>query len=71
MDDVFQPSRPATSKRDDIISEPLCEDPPAAMRHLTREPPREQSEAHLSARRRQIGDVPDVPAVNSPGDRRA
>jgi hypothetical protein len=49
MDDVFQPSRPATSKRDNIFSEPLREDPPAAMRHLTREPPREQSEVRLSA----------------------
>jgi hypothetical protein len=50
MDDVFQPCRPAPSKRDDVFSEPLCEDPPAAMRHLTFEAPREQSEAHLSAR---------------------
>jgi hypothetical protein len=50
MDDVFQPSRPATSKRDNILSKPLREDPPAAMRHLTREPPRQQSEVHLFAR---------------------
>jgi hypothetical protein len=50
MDDVFQPCRPALSKRDDVLSEPFREDPPAAMRHLTCEAPREQSEVHLSAR---------------------
>jgi hypothetical protein len=50
MDDVFEPCRPTPSKRNDVFSEPLREDLPAAMRHLTCEAPREQSEAHLSAR---------------------
>jgi hypothetical protein len=31
-DDVFQPCRPAPSKRNDVLSEPLREDPPAAPR---------------------------------------
>jgi len=50
MDDVFEPCRPTPSERNDVFSEPLREDPPAAMRHLACEAPREQSEAHLSAR---------------------
>jgi hypothetical protein len=50
MDDVFEPCRPTPSKRNDVFSEPLRKDPPAAMRHLACEAPREQSEAHLSAR---------------------
>lgn len=32
MDDVFEPCRPTPSKRNDVFSEPLREDPPAAMR---------------------------------------
>jgi len=41
MDNVFEPCRPTPSKRNDVFSEPLREDPPAAMRHLACEAPRE------------------------------
>jgi len=38
MDDVFEPCRPTPSKRNDVFSEPLREDPPApAWGHLTGE----------------------------------
>ncbi|MET4359413.1 hypothetical protein ABIC08_009395 [Bradyrhizobium sp. RT9b] len=65
MDDVFEPCRSTPSKRNDVFSEPLREDLPAAMRHLACEASREQSETHLCARGWQIGNAPDVAAMDA------
>jgi len=44
MDDVLEPRCSARPERNDILSEPLREDPSAAVRHLAPEPSSDQSE---------------------------
>jgi hypothetical protein len=65
MDDIFQPRCSARPHRDNVVTEPLGENPPTAMRDLTNEPPRDHPEAYLSARAGQIRDSSDVSAMNS------
>jgi hypothetical protein len=65
MDNALQPRRTTRPDRDNIISEPLGEYPPAAIRHLTNKPPRDHLEAHLFAGAGQIGNLPKVATVNA------
>lgn len=44
MDDVLEPRCSARPERNDVLSEPLREDPPATVRHLAPEPLGAQSE---------------------------
>ena len=65
MDNALQPRRTPRPGPDNIVSEPLGEYPPAAMRHLTNKPPRDRLEAHLAAGAGQIGNLPKVATVNA------
>jgi len=65
MDDAFQPCRPARPGRQNIVTEPLGENPSATMRDLTDEPPRSHSKPYLSARAGQIRHLSGVSAMNS------
>lgn len=64
MHDALQPHRTTRSDRENIISEPLGENPPAVIRHLTNEPPRNHLDADLFAGAGQIGNQPKVATVN-------
>jgi hypothetical protein len=65
MDNAFQPCCSARSQRHHVVTEPLSENPPMAMRDLTNEPPRDQPQLYLSARARQIRDLSGISAMNS------
>jgi hypothetical protein len=71
VDDAFQPCRPARPGRENIVTEPFSKNPPPTMRHLTNEPPRDYQEAYLLARRRQIGGLSVVSAMDSARSRPA
>ena len=62
---ALQPRRTTSPDRDNIVSEPLGKDPPAAMRHLANKPPCDHSDADLPAAAGQIGDLSKVATVNS------
>jgi hypothetical protein len=64
MDYALQPCRTTSSDRDNIVSEPLGENPAVAIGHLTNEPPRDHSDADLFAGAGQIGNQPKVATVN-------
>ena len=65
MDDAFQPRCLARPQRHYVVTEPLGENPPMAMRDLTNEPPRDHPQVYLSARTGQIRDLSGVSAMNS------
>jgi hypothetical protein len=65
MDNTLQPRRTTRPDGDNIIREPLGENPPPAMRHLTNKPPPDHLEAQLSAGAWQIGNLPKVATVKS------
>jgi hypothetical protein len=50
MDDTFQPCRPARPGRQNIVTEPLGENPPMTVRDVTDESPSDHPEAYLPAR---------------------
>jgi hypothetical protein len=65
MDNALQPRRTTRPDRDNIVSEPLGKDLPAAMRHLANKPPCDHSDAYLPVGAGQIGDLSKVATVNS------
>ena len=64
MNNALQPRRTTRPDRNDIFSEPLGKDLPAAMRHLAKKPPCYHSNAHLPAGAGQIGNLSKVTTVN-------
>jgi hypothetical protein len=50
MDDAFQPRCSARPHWDDVVTEPLGENPSATMRDLADKPPRDHPETDLPAR---------------------
>ena len=65
MDDAFQPCCSARPQWDNLVTEPLGENPPTAMRDLTQVPPRVYLEAYWPARTWQVCDLSDVSVMDS------
>lgn len=65
MDNALQPRRTTRPDRNNMVSEPLSKDLPAAIRHVPNEPPCDHSDAYLLAGAGQIGNLSKVATVNS------
>ena len=68
MDDIIQTTGPPCPRCENIRSKSLRKDPAAAQHGITPEPPCHNLDLYPPTSQRQIGNLPAVPALDSPGN---
>jgi hypothetical protein len=71
MNEAIQPRRTASPRRKDIGAEALRENRATTGSSVASEPSRDDNELHLTTRQWQIGQAPEIVAVDALRDRRA